>query len=887
MGQACFCRKAFPAPPPERRDDPFVTKRVTEQLVSARESVTSLLYELETARNERDVARKERDLASQARRVALEELERQRAVSFDLAGQVDRIGRDRDALEDVVAEYGKLVRSLEDKRPLPSSYHPGLASPPESERSEVTSLERVSSTSSSGLQSVDNARSAIKHLQEGRLGLSRLLSESNSTIARLESTVSTLTASLRNTEDSLASERSTASELRAQLSETQSALLAAQADDSAADKLLESYASFFQSCQNHLYDILTDTKNRHAATVSTLSTRVGALETALEAERSRSERLRTAVDDMARDLTREAFGRRTEVKLRLEQVRREQELVEWLEDSRRKASTSGSSQEDLGTGAVSHGLLSPFDAPSIGELTLDDLKLATAAARPFHPLLQNAALMQDLVTSLLEELDAETSRRAQLERSIALDDVDDPTSQMPLLSLEDSPSTDGADPASERRQSFQEAPPGGVRDEKITWPDIETGSLAQEAPPPTDAPSPAPSPSAQQSAARPESTRPTPLSVNTPTTANNPAINTLSSLVRALPPMPPSTPSSPSLGPDFVGTSLASQVRLLYGPLKDELSALGLAFDQLRSDLSLHSPLSSALSSSASSSSRVCDSLVSKMTAAEGRLRELRVDIEIAQVDGERAANVFEAQARLNGSGGGVSDDSPLSQVTPSFESLSLRVSRLSHDVADLRVAISQMDVTPPPAASSVVPSDEEEDNNGVMRGGFNPLQTLFEWSGALSSSSSSPALSTRRLRPPPPKQSLSFGDATRQATWGGGPRKLSPEAGGIGNGTPSSSPSSLSPTFPPRMNRSVSMNDVVLRTSRSTPTLGLGPSASGRLVGLPAAVANRRGGRRGSGLGRRGDEADEEGGKRSSGSDDGSGTESSSDDDGDGDDVE
>jgi hypothetical protein len=892
-------------------------KRLAEQLGSARRSITELFYELETARNERDVACKERDLASHAKRVALDELQDQKARVFELASQADQIRRDRDALEDVVNQYATLVRSLDSKRPQPQA----PATPPESDRSDDASSSSRS-LSDPQVQPPSVARSTIVLLQQGRIGLSRLLSESNSTIARLESSISSLSARLQETEDSLAAERTSSSDLRARFSEIQSELLAARANDSAADRLLEDYAAFFQSCQDHLHDVLTDTKNRHAATVSTLSTRVTTLSTALEAEQNRGERLRAAVDELARDLTREAFGRRTEVKLRLEQVKREQELVEWLEDSRQKATVSGSSQ-DLGTGAVSHGLLSAFDAPPAGEVNPEDPR----SVKPLHPLLQNAALLQDLVASLLEDLDAETSKRVRLERRLALEDFHSPTkaplhpdsqqnhdedsnfstTEQQSVKIEDS--TYAPHPLPQEMEQKDESTESAAIPIRAVSPNADIESSQQT---PT---------SDRLGTVSVTATRPS-LSVNP--NVSNPAINTLSALARALPQIP-STPSSPSLGPDFVGTSLASQVRLLFGPLRDELSAIQLSLDQLQSDLSLNSALSSAASSSSAAAPRVA-ALMAGTSEAEERLRELKVDIEIAFVDGQRAANVFEAQARLSGrpssskvasvvaatpeeeerrtsadADTGDDDDSaepnPLASIAPTFEALSARVQRLSEDVAGLGDSVTQLNVSP----SLEVQDDrvgrnaeeEEEDGEGYdsndddkdeagqqksQGSRFNPLETIFQWSRWGSPENES------RPRRPEPKPSLSFGEATWAS--GGSPKRGGrvdfPTMMGGGGGSPSSLSPPLSGTSRGggpmmRTTRSVSMNDNVLRTSRSTPTLGIGLRRSpGTLVGLGTYSNGGREGemRAAADL----DHSDERGGE-SEGGENSSGSDSDSDD--------
>ena len=58
-------------------------------------------------------------------------------------------------------------------------------------------------------------------------------------------------------------------------------------------------------------------KIRHAATTSTLETQIESLRKSLLFERKQSETLRRALDELSEDISRESYGRRREISLRL------------------------------------------------------------------------------------------------------------------------------------------------------------------------------------------------------------------------------------------------------------------------------------------------------------------------------------------------------------------------------------------------------------------------------------------------------------------------------------------------------------------------------------------------------------------------------------------
>ena len=174
---------------------------------------------------------------------------------------------------------------------------------------------------------------------------------------------------------------------------------------------------FSQTSNNTLQNALESLKVRHAATTSTLNAQIDYLQRCLFAEKRMAERLRMALDDLSEDISRETYGRRREVALRLACLGREENLAEHLRRWYRKAREyyqGASSLTDVGEVldvfgkalSESGGLLDVLD----GELHLGDLPAGSLA---------RIIAARDAADFLSQELQVETDRRMQLERYLA------------------------------------------------------------------------------------------------------------------------------------------------------------------------------------------------------------------------------------------------------------------------------------------------------------------------------------------------------------------------------------------------------------------------------------------------------------------------------------
>lgn len=172
-------------------------------------------------------------------------------------------------------------------------------------------------------------------------------------------------------------------------------------------------------------------KLRYAATVATMTAEVAALQKALAFERQQSVRLRNALDELSEDISREAYGRRREISLRLALLAREESLQETLSRWVRKARESLESI-DIGSGDTEaltkiqelfYRII--LDAGGIiytiyGETPPDEVPLGMSA---------RVILAEHTVANLNRELQVELDKRMALVRELASANTGPPLSE--------------------------------------------------------------------------------------------------------------------------------------------------------------------------------------------------------------------------------------------------------------------------------------------------------------------------------------------------------------------------------------------------------------------------------------------------------------------------
>ena len=153
-------------------------------------------------------------------------------------------------------------------------------------------------------------------------------------------------------------------------------------------------------------------KARHAATVDTLSTRVSSLTRRLQETEATCERLRGTLDELDGDYMKESYGRRREVALRIKLISREESLMEGLRRwiLRAQEALDKASQENL-------------------TKMLNEAKniLTSTDGAEFHPSslsLARVIAAQTAADSLAEKLQAETAKRLELQKILAIGQYD-------------------------------------------------------------------------------------------------------------------------------------------------------------------------------------------------------------------------------------------------------------------------------------------------------------------------------------------------------------------------------------------------------------------------------------------------------------------------------
>lgn len=189
---------------------------------------------------------------------------------------------------------------------------------------------------------------------------------------------------------------------------------------------LKFHRKFSQSSSDVLHKALDSMRARHAATLSSYESRVHQVEDRLAGEKRQSERLRQALDELTEDISRESYGRRREIALRLALVGREEALLErlkrWLlraQEELRKCTPSDPADVLCArfdsiirsAGSLVQAVSGNSD---VSALTLDEQQQTLSPGSLARILSARSA-----VADLNSELQKETDKRLFLERQLA------------------------------------------------------------------------------------------------------------------------------------------------------------------------------------------------------------------------------------------------------------------------------------------------------------------------------------------------------------------------------------------------------------------------------------------------------------------------------------
>ncbi|WVR08464.1 hypothetical protein IAU60_005519 [Kwoniella sp. DSM 27419] len=294
---------------------------------------------------------------------------------------------------------------------------------------------------------------AISNLLIGQKGVHQLFNDLTGMLVSKDKTISTLETKVEEVEYSLkvAHEQLTAE--TAQRVEAESDRDKALRDDASASRVVERYMTFTQKTHATVHMHLDNLRARSGATVATLRSEVARLKQKLVTERDRSRKLQEALDELSEGMSREAAGRRRETALRLKMLaveeKRSRKVENWLDRVRRmREGAEGAVAEpdtlqsllDEGVEAVADGA-DPGETldPSIKEkqrswrgLGLlgkkDKNRSSAKASGPViastpdrielaqEESLARILLAEELVTTLVADLQVETEKRMELER---------------------------------------------------------------------------------------------------------------------------------------------------------------------------------------------------------------------------------------------------------------------------------------------------------------------------------------------------------------------------------------------------------------------------------------------------------------------------------------
>jgi hypothetical protein len=273
-----------------------------------------------------------------------------------------------------------------------------------------------------------NTSDTISNLLIGQKGVHRLFDDFTSTLSAKEKAlhdseakIEELEQLLRTTRDQL--EQETALRVAAQ-NDRETALR----DDGSAAKVVERYMTFTQKTHATVHMHLDNLRARSAATQTSLRDEIAGLRAQLSSEHDRAEKLRIALDEMSEGLSREAAGRRREVGLRLKMLaveeKRERRIEIWLDKVRRaRAGPEGAVVEpDLLEALLDEGVEAvEKERPGLPEPKAWK-RIIKRKPEPVQPRddkeesIARVLLAEELVNTLVQDLQAETERRVELEK---------------------------------------------------------------------------------------------------------------------------------------------------------------------------------------------------------------------------------------------------------------------------------------------------------------------------------------------------------------------------------------------------------------------------------------------------------------------------------------
>ncbi|RXK41776.1 hypothetical protein M231_01011 [Tremella mesenterica] len=419
--------RSNPIPPPTQPTSTALSelslahRRLSAKLDLTESQLTAAQLELASAKQEIQRRTKEREgdkaVINELRRI---EEDREEEIEWE-RGERRRMEEQKKLCDLALDEYSHLVHSLDP-----------TAVPPTTPKSQSTSIlqstpDLITPLSPPETPSSLSSPESISNLLLGQRGVHRLFTDFTSTLTSKERLVHTLQVRVeeleRNVnilEEQLQSETS----LRVNCQEERDK---AMRDDASAAKVVERYMTFTQKTHATIHRHLDNLRQRSAATQASLRQETQLLRKALEEERSRSKRMIGAVDEMSEGLARESAGRRREIGLRLKLLSAEEQrakrVEKWLERVRRlREGAEGAVLEaDILENLVDDGVRAVTVTTRQNEVKrswrgLLGRKEKFVENKEEEESVARVLLAEELVTTLVTDLQKETERRMELER---------------------------------------------------------------------------------------------------------------------------------------------------------------------------------------------------------------------------------------------------------------------------------------------------------------------------------------------------------------------------------------------------------------------------------------------------------------------------------------
>ncbi|TFK46670.1 hypothetical protein OE88DRAFT_1707225 [Heliocybe sulcata] len=375
-------------------------RRLSDKLTYTEETLLTRTTELSNALGEVGRAKHDAEAAYELAAKGRAREEEGKARERELERRLRAAEEERKMTDLVVQEYADLVRSLEGRKS-------SVVSP----RRIASDDGGVSITSTASGSSV----TLVESLSEGKLGLQKLLIDFGEETEKLNAEIETLRGQLNIAEAKLKAEENSRKDDRASLARARTELDKLKADDNAAAKVVSRYMKFSQATTDNLQTALSNLKTRHATTLASMDSDMQSLRKSLVDEKRQSERLRAALDELSEDLSREAYGRRREVSLRLALLSREETMMEGLRRWSRRTQELLARTALADPGQVQGAFEKILRSAAV---LLNEVEGTPEVDEPVPASVSRVVAAEDAVNNMVKELQLEIGKRLAAERNL-------------------------------------------------------------------------------------------------------------------------------------------------------------------------------------------------------------------------------------------------------------------------------------------------------------------------------------------------------------------------------------------------------------------------------------------------------------------------------------